>query len=372
MRLLLAGQPGYMRAKGMDVVLVSGEGADWKGIPDLDAYEVHKVDMARDIALGRDIRALWALIRLFRRIRPDIVHSHTPKAGLLSMLAARVAQVPVRLHTVAGLPLMERRGWKRLVLVWAERLTYRCATGVYPNSLRLREYILEEGFTTPGKLKVIGRGSSNGIDTNFFKPSEELREAGRRLRAGWGIGEKDLVFLFIGRLVKDKGVEELVRAFTLLAARRTGIWLVLVGPYEDDLDPLSADTRRQIDEHPVIRTSGFAQDVRPYLCASDLLVFPSYREGFPNVPMQAGCFGLPCIVTNINGCNEIIVPEVNGLIVPPKDSTALEQAMERMVGDRELMTRCGGSARSMIETHYRNEFIWETLYTEYVSLLRQP
>lgn len=363
MRLLLTGQPAFMRSRGMEVVLVSADGPDWDAIPDVDTYPVYKIDMARAIDLGRDARALWALIRLFRKVRPDIVHSHTPKAGLLAMLAGWLTGVPVRMHTVAGLPLMEAKGFKRWVLEWAERLTYRCATGVYPNSIRLKTFIEAEGFTRSSKLKVIAGGSSNGIDTEYFAPSAALRLQGAGIRESWGIPATDLVYIFIGRIVRDKGINELVEAFAAMPEKDR--WLVLVGPYEDELDPVSAATLRLIHEHPRIKSAGYARDVRPYLCASDVMVFPSYREGFPNVPMQAGCFSLPCIVSDINGCNEIVEAEINGLIVPVKDAGSLGIAMDRMAGDPELRTRCSAAARPMIETRYRQTAVWEALFREY-------
>jgi glycosyltransferase involved in cell wall biosynthesis len=369
MRLLLAGQPGYMRSRGMDVVLVSSDGSDWAGIPDLASFEVHKIDMARAIDLKRDILALWALVRLFRKVKPDIVHSHTPKAGLLAMLAARLTGVRVRMHTVAGLPLMERTGWRRGILVAAEKLTYACASMVYPNSVRLREYIEREGFVRPDKLHVIAGGSSNGIDTDYFEPTGTLRGLGAEVRETYGIGHRDLVFVFIGRIVADKGIHELVDAFGFLASAHPGIHLLLVGPFEDDLDPIDPRTREAIRGHPRIHVTGFAADVRPYLCASDVLVFPSYREGFPNVPLQAGCFGLPGIVTDINGCNEIIIDGVNGLLVPPKDAVALGRAMERMSRDDAFRAACASVAREHIVRRYQQARVWDSLYEEYRRLL---
>jgi glycosyltransferase involved in cell wall biosynthesis len=366
MRLLLAGQPAYMRSRGMDVLLVSSEGPDWAAIPDIETYPVYKIRMVRPVSLWRDLWALWSLIRLFRKVRPDIVHSHTPKAGLLAMLAGRLTGVKVRMHTVAGLPLMGKQGWSRQVLVWAEKLTYACATMVYPNSVRLESYLKKEGFTRPGKLKVIAGGSTNGINTEYFRPTESLRRSAEGLREVWGIGSGGLVFVYVGRIVKDKGINELVRAFDALIHP---VHLLLVGSFEDDLDPIDEVARRIIEAHPRIHVAGFAADVRPYLCASDVLVFPSYREGFPNVPLQAGCLGLPCIVSDINGCNEIIIPEVNGLIIPPRDSNALRLAMERMATEDTLRLRCGEASRELIVERYDQMHVWEALYQEYQRLL---
>lgn len=368
MRLLLSGQPAYMRSRDMDVILVSSDGKDWKDIPSISDYEVHKVPMSRAIDLMNDLKALWILVRLFKKIRPDIVHSHTPKAGMLAMLAARITGVPVRMHTVAGLPLMESQGVKRKVLVWAEKLTYACAHGVYPNSYKLKEYIEQQRFTSPSKLKVLASGSSNGIDTEQYKPTPALHQQGRDMRKNWGVEDGDLVFVFIGRLVKDKGINELVLAFERLSKRHEHAWLLLVGPQEPELDPIESQTSETIEKHSRIISTGFAQDVKPYLSASDILVFPSYREGFPNVPMQAGCFRLPSIVTDINGCNEIIEHGINGLIVPPKDTQALQEAMEQMIADGSLRSRCASVSRERIEHRYKQETVWESIYEEYRRL----
>ena len=369
MRLLIEGQPAFMKGKGFDVILVSGHGADWEGIPRLEDYSVHKVDMARRINLPKDISALFALIRLFRRLKPDIVHSHTPKAGLLGMLAAKITGVPVRIHTVAGLPLMESKGITRSVLVWMERLTYACASGVYPNSYHLKDFILAHGFTRPAKARVIAGGSSNGIDTVRFERTAALQAAGESVRKSLGIPAGALVLLFVGRIVRDKGIGELVRAFDRICGNYPEIRLLLAGPDEKDQDPIDRDTRTAMERNDRIVHVGFQADVRPYLSLADVLVFPSYREGFPNVPMQAGCFGLPSIVTDINGCNEIITDGVNGLIIPPKDEKAVALAMEKMITDEPFRSRCAAAARQRILEKYRQSVVWEALYEEYRRLL---
>jgi len=358
-----------MRSKGFEVILVSSDGPDWDKIPDIASYPVHKIQMARQISLLTDARALWRLILLFRRIRPDIVHSHTPKAGLLGMLAAKIAGVPVRMHTVAGMPLMESTGLKKWVLTWTERVTYASASGVYPNSFHLKDFIEAGRFTRLSKLKVIANGSSNGIDTDYFALTATLERQGRDLRRSLFIPAEAMVFVFVGRVVGDKGIEELIKAFVAIHREHGSARLLLVGPYEDDLDPISSHSRELIDRHEAIIPVGFQVDVRPYLAASDILVFPSYREGFPNVPMQAGSLGLPSIVTDINGCNEIIEPGVNGLIIPPKDAVALKDAMERMMLDDALRDRCRMAARERIVERYRQAIVWDALYAEYCALL---
>lgn len=328
------------------------------------------IAMTRAITPIKDIKALWQLYKLLRKEKPVIVHTHTPKAGLLGMMASRLAGIPIRMHTVAGLPLMENKGVKRKILDFVERLTYSCATGVYPNSKHLADFILENGYCSPKKMKVLGNGSSNGINTLFFEPNEELAKTACELKKKFSLTNKDFVFVFVGRLVKDKGIEELVEAFSALKEKHPDIKLLLVGPYEPERDPLSPETRKVIETDTSIIHAGFQQDIRPYLMISQALAFPSYREGFPNVPMQAGCFNLPSIVTDINGCNEIIEDGKNGLIIPVKNVKALKQAMEMLLTNSTLYLTLQTNARQMIVDRYEQKYLWELLLKEYNDQLK--
>lgn len=241
-----------------------------------------------------------------KKERPYIVHSHTPKAGIIAMLSSYIARVPLRLHTVAGLPLMDAEGAKRNLLNLVEKWTYKFATKVYPKSKGLYDFILIEKLTSQRKLQIIGNGSSNGIDTAHFVPSLYPVEQNLELSSVLNITADSFVFVFVGRLVGDKGINELVKAYVHLkkAFPIKEITLLLVGPFEQELDHLDPTTLQEIERNPSIISVGYQQDVRPYFTMSDALVFPSYREGFPNVVMQAGAMGLPSIVTDINGCNK--------------------------------------------------------------------
>src|SRR5690606_6016117 len=243
----------------------------------------------------------------------------------VGMFAAKLAGVPIRLHTVAGLPLMETSGAKRNILDVIEKFTYSCATMVYPNSKGLNDFISVQKYTTGDKLKVLGHGSSNGIDTEEFNPSVVQEITKENLRISLGINKNDFIFLFVGRLVKDKGVNELVNAFQELNKRYKNIHLVLVGRYEDDLDPLQNKTMKSIKTNPNIHAVGYKHNVIDYFGFADVLTFPSYREGFPNVVMQAASMQLNAIVSDINGCNEIIENGVNGWIVDVKNEIALRE-----------------------------------------------
>lgn len=280
------------------------------------------------------------------------------------MMAAFLARVPVRMHTVAGLPLMESKGAKRTLLIAVEKITYAFSTKVYPNSFAMKKFIEQEFYQKPDKMKVLGNGSSNGIDTNFFMKNSELVNSAGVIRKEHVISETDKVAVFVGRVTGDKGINELVRAIKKVPSLK----LLLVGPMEADLDPLDRDVSEEIDANDNIIWVGFQADVRPYLVASDFLVFPSYREGFPNVPMQAGALGLPCIVTDINGCNEIIEDKVNGLIIPVKNELALTNSINQIIENSDLYAKMKKNARPMIVERYSQRVLWEALELEYEKL----
>lgn len=284
------------------------------------------------------------------------------------MTAAKLAGVPLRLHTVAGLPLLETSGLKRTILDFVEKLTYRFATRLYPNSFGLQKIILELDYASPEKLKVLGKGSSNGIDTTYFDPSQYSSEFKVELRKNLNIPQEDLVYIFVGRLVKEKGINELVAAFTEIHKKTPSVSLLLVGPFEQDLDPVSELTLDLIQNHPKIFTTGYQVDVRPYFAISNVLTFPSYREGFPNVVMQANAMNLPAIVSDINGCNEIVENDTNGIIIPVKDAQALEAVMFTLYSRPETREQLSeNSRRLMVENYERQEF-WHILLKEYKEL----
>lgn len=364
LRILLKGQLRYM-SQFYDVIGVSSPGKEVEEVREVEGIRVEEIEMTRKITPLKDLVSLWKLYRFFKKEKPDMVHSHTPKAGLLGMMAAWLAGVPVRLHTVAGLPLMEAKGLKRQILLGVEKITYASATKVFPNSQGLYDFILQEKLGNPEKLSIIGNGSSNGIDTNFFSPDTVGEEEKNQLRKNLNLHPDDFIFLFIGRMVKDKGINELVEAFSQLRAENPHLKLLLVGPFEEELDPLLPETMQKIQTHPGIISVGYQSDVRLYLSVSDALVFPSYREGFPNVVMQAGAMGLPSIVSNINGCNEIIEENVNGLIIPAKNTESLRNAMEKMARKDESFQTMKKNARPIIVSRYEQVFIWEELLKVY-------
>lgn len=419
---LLDGQLTFMK-QYYEVLAVSSDQNNLKKVAEKQGVSFYTVNLTRKITPLKDLVSLWKLYRFLKKEKPFIVHTHTPKAGTIGMLAAKLAGVPHRLHTVAGLPLLETTGATRRLLNMIEKLTYAWATRVYPNSFGLKAIIINEKFCSPGKLKVIASGSSNGINTSYFSTQLISQTQKEELKKSLGLGENDFVFIFVGRLVGDKGINELVSAFTRLQTvlnaqcsiskaaitnRQSAIGnrqstidnqksaignqqpttdnpqptidnqqsipnpkLLLIGPFEPELDPLKPETLKEIEDNPDIITTGFREDVRPYFAISDVLVFPSYREGFPNVVMQAGAMGLPSIVTDINGCNEIIHDGENGMIIPPKDVPALLNAMKLLMKDHNLYRKLKQNARAMIENRYEQKKVWNALLEEYRSLEKE-
>ncbi|WP_323758225.1 glycosyltransferase family 4 protein [Roseivirga sp.] len=365
--LLLNGQFAYFQSVGFNVEVGSAAGPEIEHIIQKENVLHHQFPFSREISPLSDLKALFLMIRFLRNNSFDIVHTHTPKAGLIGMMAAWFCNVPVRMHTVAGLPLMEAKGFKRRVLILVERITYRCATKVYPNSFAQREYIRKNIFSNREKLKVIGNGSSNGINCDYFQSSSALIEKAKQIRSELKIPFDKHVAIFVGRVTGDKGINELVNAFKTFQ----DLHLILVGPLESELSPLETSVLKEIEGNPKIHLVGFQSDVRPYILASSFLVFPSYREGFPNAPMQAGAMGIPCIVSDINGCNEIIINEANGLLIPPKNVEAIRIAILRLVEEPTLRDALKQKARGMIVERYDQKFLWEALHIEYQDQIRR-
>ena len=373
-KVLLKGQLRFMTSNGFDVKGVSSEGEELREVRENEGIVMEAINMSRKITPFQDLKSLWEMWNFLRKEKPQIVHTHTPKAGIIGMLAARLAGVPHRLHTVAGLPLMEATGVKRKILNFVEKLTYSSATRVYPNSKGLYDFILQNNFTQSNKLKIIANGSSNGIDTAFFSPDQVTELERVTLREKLNIQPDNFVFVFVGRIVSDKGINELIKAFSELQAAENnepaGIKLLLVGGLENDLDPLNPETLAEINQNKDIISVGFQQDVRSFFAIADALVFPSYREGFPNVVMQAGAMGLPSIVSDINGCNEIIIEGENGLIIPSKNVKKLKEKMLTLAKDKNLYIKLKENSRRMIENRYEQSVVWNALLEEYEGLLQ--
>jgi len=352
-----------------DVVGVASPEKELKDVSQNEGVRTVGLHMSREITPLRDFVSLVKMIRLLLREKPDIVHTHTPKAGIIGMLAAFICRVPYRLHTVAGLPVMEAKGMKKSLLFFIERLTYICATKVYPNSYGLQQYILHNRLCSIDKLKVIGYGSSNGIDTAYFCKTQKILLNAKKIKQKYSLKDK-FVFCFVGRVVKDKGIDELMSAFDKLTKEFNNIALLVIGKMESELDPISQKSEEILENNESIIYVGFQSDIRSYLAASDCFVLPTYREGFPNVVLQAASMELPSIVTDINGCNEIIHDNINGLIIEPKNSEALYNAMKKFMIDKNLVKVLSMNTRDEIVKKYDRKNFYRYLLDEYNEVVK--
>ena len=360
---LLKGQPRFFQENNFEVLTISAAGKEVSQLIQV-GVEHKSVWLTRKITPFQDLIAVVQLIIIIKKFKPHIVHTHTPKAGLLGMMASWICRVPVRLHTIAGLTWINDSGLKRWLLKKTEWLTYALAHRVFPNSNNLRQFLLEELRFDPVKTKVIGKGSSNGIDCELFKPEGNLVNQALAIRKKNQVPDGEIIFSFVGRLVRDKGIIELVEAFIELN-KSLPCRLLLVGDFEPNLDPLPASTLQALKNNPRIIMAGFQQDVRPWLLASDVFVFPSHREGFPNGVLQACCLELPVIATNINGCNEIIQHGLSGLIVPVKSVESLRAAMMEIMNQPDLGISMGKEGRQFVTTNFSQQFVWGELLKEY-------
>jgi len=368
LNILLRGQLKFLNQFYEVTVIASDVDKDsWKRVREREKVKCYPIHIERDIFLWNDIKTLFNLYRLFKKERPFIVHANTPKASLLGMLAAKFARIPNRLYTVTGLRFESEGGIKRKVLVKVEKLTCLAATKVIPEGKGVKKTLLKYKITNK-PLQIISNGNINGIDIDYFSPSLYSFKQKGKIKNEVRIPTDSFIFCFIGRLVKDKGINELVQAFVELNKTYLFTKLLLVGPFERELYPLFPETERKIQNHPNIISIGEQADVRPYLAISNVFVFPSYREGFPNVVMEAGAMDLPCIVTDINGCNEIIEDGVNGLIIPPKNKEQLKEKMQLLLENSDLRNRLKQKARSMITSRYEQRMVWEALLKEYWQL----
>lgn len=367
LKILLKNQLKFFNSY-FEVIAVSSGGKKLKDVEKDEGVKTYSIEMTRKITPLKDLIAIIKMTILFLMEKPYIVHSHTPKAGFVSMTAAWFARVPNRIHTVAGLPLMEAKGIRKKVLILIEKIIYYTATKVLPNSFRLKDYILKNGFTNKNKINVIGHGSTNGINLDYFSKNEDIIKKASLLRTKLNIEENDCIFLYIGRIVKDKGVNELISAFNMLVKKYEKTKLVLVGNFEDDLNTISNNSKNILNNNKNIRVCGFQNDIRPYFSMCDVFVFPSYREGFPNVVLQACSFEIPCIVTDINGSNEIIKNNINGKIIKKKSINELFDAMHSLLKSEQSRKELTKVSRKIVEQKFKQKFVWDELLKFYKGL----
>lgn len=357
---LLQGQL-KMLSSNYNVIAISSPGKELKEIAIRENVRTIPIAMERRISFIKDIISLFRLIFVFHKEKPWMVHSITPKAGLLSMIAAWICRVPVRIHTFTGLVFPTAQGILKKTLILTDKLTCFCATHINPEGKGVMNDLKKYQITAK-PMFLIANGNINGVDINYYSRTQEIEKQSLNLKY-----DGYITFCFIGRIVKDKGIHELLTAFCNIHSQNKLVKLYILGRFEEQ-DAINEADKEIILKHKDIHYVGYQKNIRPYLCASDILVLPSYREGFPNVVLQAGAMGVPTIVTDINGCNEIIQHSINGLIVPPKDSNALSNAMLSFIENPAQIHLMRPACIQRVNQLYRTELIWEALLNKYKEL----
>jgi glycosyltransferase involved in cell wall biosynthesis len=369
LKYLLAGQMQFMQQNGFDVLMISADGKELNDVLQQEQCPHVLVPMTRRITPFQDLKCLFQLIKIFKKEKPTIVHTHTPKAGLLGMLAAKLCGVKVRIHTVAGLPLMVETGFKYQLLKFIEKLTYSAATHIWPNSNSLLQFIQHKKLAANSKLSVIGKGSSNGINTNRFNKTSLDAAILENVKASFKYNPSNIYLLCIGRLVKDKGIPELVQAFVALQHNYRNLKLILVGDFEEQLDPLPQETQHQIKHNGDIKHITWTEHVEYYMALANYFVFPSHREGFPNVLLQAGAMQLPIICSQIEGNVDIVTHQQTGLIFSKQNIEQLQQHIEYAIANPAHMQQMANELYNIVQKDYKRENMWQNILERYKSLL---
>lgn len=369
--VILKGQLNYINNKpDFELIGVSTPGDELNILSTQEGINVKGLKMERGISPLKDFVSIINLYFFLLKEKPLIIHSHTPKAGLVSMIAGFLARVPIRIHTFTGLIFPSKKGFFQKVLIFFDKVICFCATNIYPEGAGVRKDLVKYNITSKN-LKVLANGNINGIDTNYFCLENLDNEEKRLLRLNLSITNNDIVFLFVGRIVKDKGVEELVNAFLKINQKYNQTKLLIVGGFEDNINPVSKMIKYEILNNNKITYVGFQRDVRIFFAMADVFILPSYREGFPNVVLQAGAMELPSIVTDINGSNEIIIDGYNGLIIESQNENELFNAIEKFILDMNLRINKKQKIRENIIQKFNQKEVWTATINEYYTIINE-
>ncbi len=366
----LQGQPEYFQNSGFDVTVLCPEkrSGEWE-VARPDNVRVLEVSMEREIAPVQDVRSAWQLWGILRTLRPTVTNVGTPKAGLLGGFAAWLTRVPCRFYTLHGLRFETTTGLRRKLLIYAERLACRFAHRVVCVSHSVREKAIACGLVDQQRAIVFGAGSCNGVDVSRFAPTPERIRRAVELRRQLRIPPDAPVALFVGRLTRDKGICELLEAFLQVEQRFPRLRLLLVGTFEDG-DPLPDEIRKQLETNERVILAGPVNDPAPYYAIADVLILPSYREGLPTVILEGHAAAKPVIGASATGIVDLVVDGETGLLFPVGDSSALADAMARIIEDKALARKLALAGHEQVKRKFRQEVIWSALRREYLKVLQ--
>ena len=377
----ITGYIDYLKPKGFDIQFLSSPGEMLETFAIRYAVQAHAVEMPRKITPLQDLRSIYGIWRGLRQERPHIVHTATPKGGLLGTIAAWFARCPVRIYHIYGLPYLTARGYKRFLLRWSEKISCLCADQVLCVSHSIKETAIKDSLCPAGKIKVLSHGSAGGIDaTRCFNPALVDSSRQQSIRAQYGIPKDARIIGFLGRIVRDKGIIELVTAWNMLREEYPELHLLVVGPFEDQ-DPLPSHIEKQLRTDKRIHLASLTTEDKPiYYSIEDIALFysimeicvlPTYREGFPNALLEAAAMKIPIVATSVPGCIDAVQDGVTGILVPPYDAEKLADAIRRYLSDPELRHQHGKAGRERVLRDFRPEDLWAAAYTEYKHLLNE-
>jgi len=362
------GQPRFMREHGIDVRVMCSPGPELEDFVSAEKVVGYAVPISRRISPAEDLVSLVRMVRIAQRVKPDVIHSHTPKGGLLGMLTATIVGTPLRIYHLRGLRYAESTGARRKLLRSLDRLCCALAHRVICVSSSIRDAAVADGLCEADKIRVLGKGSGQGVDANGrFNPANLPASVRRRVRAEFGIPQDSLVVGFVGRIVRDKGMIELANAWRKISPSFPDAHLLIVGPFEPE-DPVPAEVADYFRTTPTIHLAGKREDTPELYSAMDVVVLPTYREGFPNVPLEAAAMGLPVIATSVPGCIDAVEDGVTGSLIPPRDPDALAEAITKYLADPELRRSRGAAGRARVLRDFTREAVWRALLPEYHAL----
>ena len=368
-KALFQEQLRYLAQHGFEITLVSSSDRELAEVARYVGARYYAIEMVREPSPWRDLRALIELTRWLRRQSFDVIHSSTPKAGLLAAVAGWFCHVPARIHTYTGQVWVEMHGPGRAIVKAMDVVIGRCATQCLADSASQRQYLIEQSVIAASKLSVLGSGSVAGVDLDRFDP---VRWADCRTaeRTALNIAPESRALIYVGRLRADKGLNELVAAFQRLQTQGLNVDLLLVGPVEYDRQPLLAETLNALSSNPRIHVTGYTPEPERYLSVADLFVFPSYREGFGSSVIEAAAMGLPAVATRVTGCMDSVIDGQTGLLVPAKDAVALTSALAKLVTDDALRQQLGRMARARAVTEFDARLINQAVARKLEQMVR--
>ncbi len=355
---------------GIDLTLVSSAGEHFAQFLDVPSLHCYVLQMSRKIDYLRDLTSLFRLIRFLQREKFDIIHSSTPKAGLLTAIAGWLVGVPIRIHTYTGQVWIEMKSPARELMRGIDWLIGVLNTHTYADSFSQREFLIRERVVDSHKIAVLGFGSISGVDLTRFNPIK-LTPHRTRIRHQLNISDKALIIIFVGRVTQDKGVVELIDAFEQLSQKREDLHLILVGPLDAERDPLPSNILNSLSGNASIHFVGFTSQPEAYLAAADIFCLPSYREGFGSVVIEAAAMNLSTVATTVTGLVDAVVDNETGLLVPPKDSKALAVALAALIDSPAMRHRIGRAARQRVLSQFDAAIVNQAVVDEYFKLAQQ-